>query len=347
MSLQGERYATPEALNRLFDDGLERIRRIPGVRAAAVVNGVPLEPALNLNVDVLDGPEKFEDELTDWRYASADYFTAMGVTIVAGRGFTSGDSSGSPRVAVVSEQFARRFFKGASPLGRHIRVFDADGAIEVVGIARDLKEGGLRRRPLAVMYVPVAQTHAAAIRTTHRYFHASWVVRADDPGAPLRRRIEDELRAVAPGLPIALFRTMEESKVRGMAEERFQLTLLGVLAGIGLVLASAGIYGLIAYSVAQRTRELGIRIALGASRPRILRSILIQGMLLAIGGVAAGAAAALAATRVLKNFVWGVSTLDPVTFTATGVLLIAVATAASVVPAIRAVRLNPVEALRG
>ena len=124
------------------------------------------------------------------------------------------------------------------------------------------------------------------------------------------------------------------------------MTLLGVLAGIGLVLASAGIYGLVAYSVAQRTRELGIRMALGVSRPRILRPILIQGVLLAAGGVAAGAAAALAATRVLKNFVWGVSTLDPPTFIATGVLLIAVALAASVVPAIRAVRLNPVEALR-
>ena len=346
MALQGERYSTPEALNRLFDEGLERIGRIPGVRAVAVVNGVPLERALNLNVDVLDGPEKFEDELTDWRYASPGYFAAMAIPIVAGRGFTSSDRAGSPPVAVVSEQFARRFFKGTSPLGRHIRVFEADGAIEIVGIARDLKEGGLRTRPLPVMYVPVAQTHATAIRTTHRYFHASWIVRADDPGAALRRRIEEELRAVAPGLPIALFRTMEESRRRAMAEERFQLTLLGALAGIGLVLAGAGLYGLIAYSVTQRTRELGIRMALGASRPRILRSIVIQGMLLAAGGVAIGIGAAFAATRVLKNLVWGVSTVDPATFAATAVLLIAVAGAASLIPAIRAVRLDPVQALR-
>ena len=127
---------------------------------------------------------------------------------------------------MVSEQFARRFFKGSSPLGRHIRVFGDDGSIEIVGVVRDLKEGGLRTRPLPVMYVPVAQTHAAAIRTTHRYFQASWVVRADDPGAALRRRIEEELRAVAPGQPISLFRTMDESKARAMAEERFQMTLL-------------------------------------------------------------------------------------------------------------------------
>jgi putative ABC transport system permease protein len=346
MSLQGERYATPEALGRLYEDGLERLRRIPGVRAAAVVNGVPLERALNLNVDVLDGPEKFEDELTDWRYASPNYFAALGAPIVAGRGFTDGDRAGSPPVAVVSEQFARRFFKGSSPLGRHIRVYDADGAIEIVGVVRDLKEAGLRTRPLPVMYVPVAQTHTAAIRTTHRYFQASWVVRADDPGAALRRRIEEELRAVAPGLPITLFRTMGESKVRAMAEERFQLTLLSVFAGVGLVLACAGIYGLIAYSVTQRTRELGIRMALGASRQLILRSILIQGVTLAGGGVICGTVAALFATRVLRNFVWGVSTLDPLTFIAVGVLLVIVSGIASLIPAIRAVQLNPLTALR-
>ena len=346
MSLQGERYATPDALNRLYEDGLERLRRIPGIRAAAVVNGVPLERALNLNVDVLDGPEKFEDELTDWRYASTDYFAALGAPIVAGRGFTDADRAGSPPVAVVSEQFARRFFKDSSPLGRHIRVFDADGSIEIVGVVRDLKEGGLRTRPLPVMYVPVAQTHAAAIRTTHRYFQASWIVRADDAGAALRRRIEEELRAVAPGLPIALFRTMDESKARAMAEERFQMTLLSVFAGVGLVLAIAGIYGLIAYSVAQRTRELGIRMALGASRQHILRSILVQGVALAGGGVACGAAAAVVATRVLKNFVWGVSTLDPLTFIAVGVLLVVISAIASLIPAVRAVRLNPLKALR-
>ncbi len=348
VSLLGERYSTPAALNRLYNDGLERLRRIPGVRAAAVVNGVPLERALNLNVDLLDGPEKLQDELTDWRYASPGYFAVLRAPIVAGRGFSDADRMGAPPVAVVSEEFARRFFKGSSPLGRHIRVFDADGAIEVVGVVRDLKEGGLRWRPLPVMYVPVAQAQAVAIRTTHRYFHASWVVRADGAGgAALRRRIEEELRAVAPELPIALFRTMDESKGRGMAEERFQLTLLSVFAGVGLMLASAGIYGLIAYSVAQRTRELGIRVALGASRQRILRSILGQGLLLAGSGVAIGAAIAAFATRVLRNFVWGVSPVDPPTFAAVGLLLVLVATLATLVPAMRAVRMSPVSALRG
>jgi putative ABC transport system permease protein len=181
--LQGERYSTPEAVNRLYDEGLTRIRRIPGVRAAAVVNGLPLEPALNLNVDVLDGPasEQVQDVLTDWRYATTGYFETMGIKIVAGCGFTEQDRAGQLPVAVVSEEFARGLFKGNGALGRHIRIYPADGSIEIVGIARDLLEGGLRNTRRLVMYVPVAQTHATAIRTTHGYFQACWVIRADQP----------------------------------------------------------------------------------------------------------------------------------------------------------------------
>jgi len=348
MSLQGERYSTPAALNRLYDDGLARIRRIPGVRAVAVVNGLPMEQALNLNVDVLDGPdaERVENVLTDWRYTTTDYFETMAIPIVEGRGFTEADAAGAPPVAVVSETFARRLFHGASALGRHIRIYEADGSIEIVGVAKDLKEGGLRAPSYLVMYVPVKQTHAAAIRTTHGYFHVSWVVRADNPGAGLVRAIEEAIRAVDPKQPFSVFRTMDEVKSRAMSVERFQMTLLGTFAIIGLVLASAGIYGLVAYSVAQRTREFGIRMALGAPRDRILRSVLGQGATLALTGVAFGAIAALCATRVLRNFVWGVSTLDPITFLAVAAVLIAIACLASVVPALRAVRLNPVNALR-
>jgi len=348
MSLQGERYSTPEALNRLFDEGLARIRAIPGVREAAVVNGLPLEQALNLNVDVLDGPQdqQVQDALTDWRYATAGYFEAMDIKMVAGRGFTNADTAGAPPVAVVSEEFARRLFKGQSALGRHIRIFSADGFIEIVGVATDLREGGFRNPVPAVMYVPVAQTHAAAIRITHSYFHVSWVVRADSGGAALVRQIEEQIRMVDPKLPFSAFRTMDEVKSRAMSVERFQMTLLGVFAGIGLVLASAGIYGLVSYSVSQRTREFGIRMALGASGDSVLRSVLGQTAILALSGVALGLLGALAATRVLQTFVWGVSTLDRTTFIVVGLLLTLVSLAAGLVPAIRAVRINPVSALR-
>jgi putative ABC transport system permease protein len=346
MSMQGERYTAPDALTRFYEEGLGRIRRLPGVHAAAVVNGVPLERALNLNVTVLDGPEKVENALIDWRYATTGYFQTMGIPIVAGRGFNDIDRGGSVPVAVVSEEFSRRFFQGESPLGRHIRVFKDDGAIEIVGVAKNLKESGLRSRPIPVMYVPVAQTHAAAIRTTHSYYHVSWVVRADSPGAALRRQIEEEIRAIDPRQPFSGFRTMEETKMQSMAVERFQMTLLGIFAVIGLLLATAGIYGLVAYSVNQRTREFGIRVALGASANRILRAVVGQGILLATAGVAVGTVAAVFATRVLRRFVWEVSTLDPATYIVVGTALIAVAVIASLVPALRAVRLNPVTALR-
>ena len=346
MPLQGERYATPAALTRFYEDGLARIRSLPGVHDAAVVNGVPLEQALNLNLTVLDGPVEVKGALTDWRYATTDYFNTMRIPIVAGRGFTDADRAGAPPVAVVSDEFARRFFNGSSPIGRHIAVFRDDGAIEIVGVAKNLKESGLRVRPMPVMYVPVAQTHAVAIGTTHGYFPASWVVRADNPGAALRRQIEEEIRAIDPHQPFSTFRTMEESKMRAMAVERFQMTLLGIFAVIGLLLATAGIYGLVAYSVNQRTREFGIRMALGASTSTILRSVVGQGIMLAVVGVAVGASAAVFATRVLRTFVWEVSTLDPATYIVVATVLIVVAVIASLVPAVRAVRLNPLKALR-
>ncbi|HSC28272.1 MAG TPA: ABC transporter permease, partial [Vicinamibacterales bacterium] len=350
MAMQGDRYASPQDLNRFYEDGLERIRRIPGVRSAAVVNGLPIARALNLNVDILDWPEeegaeRVQDALIDWRYATTDYFETMGIPVVAGRGFSAADRAGAPPVAVVSEEFARRFFQGTSALGRHVRVFDQDGALRIVGIVKDLKEGGLKGETIPVMYVPVAQTHAAAIKTTHSYFQVNWVVRADSAGAVLARRIEEEIRALDPRQPFSSFATMSEVKESAMAAERFQMTLLGAFAGIGLLLAAAGIYGLIAYSVAQRRREFGIRIALGATGDRILRDVVRSGAMLSLIGVALGCLAAFALSRTIEGFVWGVSTLDPLTFGAVAALLVAVAAVASFVPALRAVRLNGVSAL--
>jgi predicted permease len=346
MPMGTARYADPAALNRFYQDGLDRIRGIPGVRSAAIASGVPIEQALNLNVDILDGPEKLQNELTDWRYVTPDYFETMRIPIVTGRGFTDGDVLGAPRVAVVSEQFARRLFTGMSPIGRHIRVFDADGEMEIVGVVKDLKEGGLRRPPLEVMYVPALQLHTAAARTTHSYFPVNWVVRADSARPVLADQIAEEIRKLDPRQPFSGFRTMDQVKTANIAVERFQMTLLTVFGSIGLLLAAAGIYGLIAYSVAQRTREFGVRVALGATTTRILRSVLWNGTRLALIGTIIGTVGAFWLTKMLQGFVWGVSTLDVPTFALVAVVLIAVAVFASLLPALRAVRLNPVSALR-
>jgi predicted permease len=349
MSMRGERYSDPGALNRFYEEGLARIRSLPGVQSAAVSSGIPIERSLNLNVDLLDAPERITERdrvVTDWRYVTADYFDTMRIPVVRGRGFTEEDRAGAPRVAVVSEAFERQVFKGVPALGRHIRVFDADGSMQIVGIVRDLKEGGLKLAPYPVMYVPAAQLHRGAAATTHSYFPVNWVVRADNAGAALARQIAEEIRQIDPRQPFSRFRTMEELKHASVSVERFQMTLLTLFGAIGLLLAAAGIYGVIAYSVAQRTREIGIRLALGATQSRLLVSVLWHGTRLALIGTSIGVGAGLWLTRLLQSFVWGVSTLDAPTFTGVAALLIVVAVLASAAPAARAVRLNPVAALR-
>jgi predicted permease len=346
MSMQSSRYAEPDQVNRFYDEGLERIRQLHGVSAAAVTSGLPIDRALNLNVDTLDGPERIERAVTDWRYVSEDYFATMRIPLVAGRRFTPADRAGAPPVVIVSEEFARRFYKGVNALGHHVRVFEADGALEIVGIVKDLVEGSLKAPRLPVMYVPVRQAHAAALRTTHSYFQVNWVIRADGTNPQLQRQIAEVVRSVDPQQPFSAFRTIDDVKRRAVASERFQMVLMGAFAAVGLVLAAAGIYGVLAYAVAQRTREIGIRVALGATRGRILAQVLRSGVALAGIGLALGFAGAVALARTMQNFVWGVSTTDPLTFVLVGGLLLAVAILASFVPALRAVRLNPVTALR-
>jgi putative ABC transport system permease protein len=351
MSLQGERYAKREAYTRFFEEGLERLRRIPGVRAAAVVNGVPIERGLNLNIDILDireanGKLRFEDISTDWRYASTDYFSTMGIRIVEGRGFEAGDGAGAAPVAVVNEAFARRFFKDTRALGQHLRVFDSDGAIEIVGIAKDVREAGLTGPILAVMYVPVLQANPSGVNAAHAYFQMSWVVRTDTAGPALEHQMREALRSLDSKQPFSSFRTMDEIKSAAVDDQRFQMTLLGVFSGIGLLLATAGVYGLVSYSATQRTREFGIRMALGAPRALILRTVIRSGLLLALIGVAVGIAASIASRKFLERFVWGISPVDPVTIGAVAVVLILVTVLASLMPALRAVRSNPVTALR-
>jgi predicted permease len=345
MSLQGERYGTSEGINRFYERGLDRIRQIPGVQSASVVNAIPMEFGLNMNFDFVD-TETVEAELMDWRYAGPEYFDTLGVRILSGRGLTAADRAGTPRVTVVSEAFAQRFYKGSNPLGRRITVFTADGPIEIVGVVKDLREQGLTGPVPPVMYIPVAQASDAAIRTSHTYFQSHWVVRASSITPDLTRRIRDELRALDPTQPVTSIRSMRENKARAMATETFQATLLTAFASIGLLLAAAGIYGLIAYSVAQRTREFGIRLALGATRGRILLSVLRQGGLLAAIGIGAGIVAALVLRRTLQSFVVDLAMIDGMTVTVVAALLLVVALLASIVPALRAVRLNPVAALR-
>jgi ABC-type antimicrobial peptide transport system permease subunit len=196
------------------------------------------------------------------------------------------------------------------------------------------------------MYVPVAQASDAGLRTAHSYFQVNWVVKAAGFSPELTQRIREELRAVDSRLPITGFRSMDEIRARAMANETFQMTLLTTFAIVGLLLAAAGLYGLVTYNVAQRTREFGIRLALGATRNGVLLLVLRQALLLSAAGAVLGLLAAVFAGRAVQSFVFGVSTVDLGTFTGVAAVLVAVTLVASCVPAIRATRLNPVTALR-
>jgi predicted permease len=271
----------------------------------------------------------------------------MRIPLARGRYFEESDRAGAPEVAIVNQQFARQYLDRQEAIGTRIRIFGSDNpAVEIVGVVDDVREQGLTGPPVAVVFVPVSQVPDATLQIAHSYFQANWIVRARPGAGPLAPRLQEVVRAIDPQQPFSAFRSMDDVVASAVAPQRFQMTLLSVFAGLALVLAVAGIYGVTAYSVAQRVREIGIRMALGATARQMLRSIVGQAVRLAVVGVVAGIALSYWTARLLDSLVFGVSTLDVPTFGLVAVSLVGVAAAAALVPAIRAARLDPVRALR-
>jgi ABC-type antimicrobial peptide transport system permease subunit len=251
---------------------------------------------------------------------------------------------------VVSEAFVKMYLRDGDPLGRHLDL--GDDKREIVGVVGDVQQKsgwGDNYGPVAAMpdiYVPAAQTDDKSLQMVHTWFSPSWVVRSTGPVEGTIAGMQRSVQAVDPQLPFAGFHSMEDVRYRALSQERLQAFLLGALAGLALLLAAIGIYGLIANSVAERTRELGIRLALGATVRQAIGSVALPGVALALAGVVAGSAVAAFATQLLRRLVWGVGPGDPVTFASVGIGLLAVAAAASFLPALRVTRLNPAETLR-
>jgi putative ABC transport system permease protein len=375
---------------RFYEQTLERIRALPEVEAAAVVNDLPLTRGLRFGFRFLDNPGRNEPFNPDIRYVTPDYFRVFRVPIVAGRGLTDADTRASAPVALVNQALVRRYFNvpaagagaaagatagaaaaagaGASAasapgadaavgdsaaLGRHVAsgsrpqpAFGGDIARAIVGVVGDVRSQPSEPvRP--TIYLPVTQVPQALFGIAHRYFPVNWVVRTRSANqANLTAALRDAVHAIDPQQPFSGFRTMTEVRTTAVEEPRSQMLLLSAFATIALGLAAAGIYGLIAYTVVQRTRELGIRLALGATPGRILSRIMLHGVLLAAIGVLAGIAAAVVATRWLQPFVFGISPIDPLTFAITALFLILIAALASAIPAIRAARINPMMMVR-
>jgi predicted permease len=352
MSLADARYRDPATANRLAERALARIHALAGVNAAALALHLPYERPVNMGLRRLDGPQvdpEHQYQTTNFVYVTPEYFRALRIAVLRGREFTAADGSQAQPVAIADEAFARRFYPHTDVLGRHVGMFNVVwSVVGVVGNVPHHAGFGNFEKPVSdpTIYIPVPQTPGPLFETVHTWFSPSWIVRASGPPRNLIAGVTRAVEAADPLLPLAGFEPMEELRADSMRGHRFLAVLLGALAALALLLAFVGIYGLVANSVAVRTRELGIRMALGAGAPRVIRTVVTPGVALALAGVALGFGLATPAARLLESLLFGVTADDPATYASVAGGLLLAALAASVVPALRIARLNPAETLR-
>jgi len=354
-SLDDARFKDPAAFRALLDKSVAAIRRIPGVEDVAVGLSVPYERGLNLPVRILDGKLAGTDAANDGSsvtYVTPAYFSALRMPLLGGRAISDADSSTSERVTVVNESFARKFFGEANPVGRHFQLSWGQGkgtGMTVVGVVADVtkKPGMTGDAPLAtepVFYVPAAQVNDPL--QWHIWFQPSWIVRTHGPVAGLTQAMERAMAEADPNLPFSGFYSMEDLMQRELQMQRVEVLLLSTLAGLALLLSAIGIYALVSNLVVQRTREIGIRMALGSSIGQAMVEIGSSGVMAAAVGLAAGVALSFVALRVLRSELYGVGVYDPVTLVAAPALLALIALAASWLPALRISRIDPALTLR-
>jgi putative ABC transport system permease protein len=349
--LSGARYGNDALRTSVVDRLIERLSSVPGVRGAAVTTMLPMSGAgatihFNIKGRPPAGPENYT--MAGYRAVSADYFQTLGIPLKEGRLLDARDRQGSARVIVINGTMARAHF-GGHPLGQHLQLGaepDPDPQfpyMEVVGVV-----GDTRQQPdvesKSEMYVPYAQFPDAFLR--RMYANVTVIARAAGNPAPLAGSVREIVREIDPDQPIANVRTLDDVMATSVAQPRFRTLLLGFFAAIALTLAAIGVYGLLSHGVAQRANEFGVRMALGASPAAVLALVLRQGITLALIGVAIGLAAAVAAVRALNTVLFEISPWDPWSWTAAATTLLAVSLLASWVPARRALRVDPVVALR-
>jgi predicted permease len=346
LSLQDARYRDAERVNQLFTQTLERMRSSPGVQSAAVALTLPYERALNNGFRWAQGAPSAVINMT---YVTPQYFDTLRIPVLRGRPFTDADSTSSAPVIVINEAFVRRHSPEQDPVGR--QMISGGIARTIVGVVGDIPTktsfgnfGPVGAAPAA--YVPASQTNAALFQLVHTWFSPSWFVRTNGPQSGIAVEMQRAVQGVDPLLPFAKFRTLDDVRGEAVATQRAQAMLAAMLAALALALAAVGLYGLVANSVAERTRELGIRMALGASTLRAMVSAALPGASMALIGVIVGLAAARGVAQLLRRLVWGVSVTDPTTFVLAAALVLFVAVVAAVVPAARIARMNPVRALR-
>lgn len=335
------RYETRAARAEFFRQLIERVKVLPGVSSVGVSQSVPLSGEEHGGAFTIPGEQVSTAEAKHgaiYHRSSADYLRVMGIPLIRGRALTDRDTVDAPAVALISETLARRHFPGGDPLGKQLMLANNQARPrEIVGVVADVRYVSPHIDPFPQIYVSYLDDP---------WFHMSLAVRADGDPTRLTAAIRRELAAVDKDVPLANVKTMEQYVSSALDVPRFSMLLLGAFAAIALLLASLGLYGVMSHAVAQRTHEIGVRIALGAQKTDVLRLVVGQGMLLATIGVALGLTASLMMTRLMGSLLYGVSAIDPTIFAGIATLLLLVALLACYLPARRAMRVDPMEALR-
>jgi putative ABC transport system permease protein len=349
MSLAGAHFEKAAAVDQLERDGRQSLESLPGVVSAGLTCCLPLEGGYSLPFAIEGQPPK-ETE-AEWISISPHYFDVFRIPVKAGRAFTERDNGAGSRVVIVNEEFAKKFFAKGDGLGSQVTIGKGVGpefdepAREIVGIVGNVRQG-LDQPPNPIMYVPIAQVNDGIIALNNRIGAIQWIVRTRLQPFSLSADIQRELREASGGLPVAHIRSMQQVVGESTARNDFNMTLLTIFASVALLLAAIGIYGLMAYSVQQRTQEIGVRMALGANPHRVRWMIVLQGMQLNLIGVILGIVASLALTRLMKSMLFGVKPWDPATIVVVVILLTIVTILAAYLPARRASRVDPIIALR-
>jgi putative ABC transport system permease protein len=340
VSLPSRKYPEENQQSAFFQQLLEKVRGLPGVQAAGASNVVPLGGDYVLGF-VIEGRPPLPPgagQSTNYYAVSADYFKAMGIPLLRGRVFTEQDTRNSTRVAVISESMAKRVFTNEDPIGKRIHVTNGPTVFrEIVGIVGDVKHYGLDQDTTLQTYEPYTQ---------QPFSFMTLVVRAAGDPTNLTSAIRNQVLSIDKEQPVSGVRTLEQRVSTSIAQQRFSMLLLGVFAAVAMVLAAVGIYGVLSYAAAQRTHEIGIRMALGARAGNVLKMVIGQGMKLALAGVALGSGAALALTQLMKRLLFGVTAADPMTYVVIALSLTLVALFACWIPARRAAKVDPMVALR-
>jgi putative ABC transport system permease protein len=336
-------YPNPEKIAGFYERLIARLRVGAGVRAASITFPLPMSGARSTtSFDLAEHPLPESRQPNAWaRLVGSDYFQTMGIPLVRGRFFADTDRLESKPVVIVNERFAQKYFSGQDPVGKQMKPTWADHPAqmrEIVGVVGNAKHLSLQEDFAPEMYLPIAQVPWPV---------ATILLRTETSNpATMANTLRAELARVDPNLPLTDVRAFDEYRARSLAASRFNALLLTIFGAVALVLTAVGICGVIAYSVSQRTGEIGIRMALGAQTGNVLRMIVRQGMTLVMIGISVGLAGALAVTRVMTNLLWGVHPTDPITFAAISLLLAFVALLACYLPARRAAKLDPMIALR-